>query len=256
MSIVMLALDRGHLGRVTGPFHRVLLQGELLKEGIRLNYLRDLRERWLLKATVMERHQAFRRFMGKLVEVHFADWLTAAGWTIVGMEAFNPGPDIQATRGCETRSFELKYIGQEDTDFEAIVEALNVGPRPYVLSPYDATNYLVLRAYEAAKQLQLNELPGRTAALVIDETTWHRFEMSLRNKWAKWQDAAFYQNQASPAWRAFLDLQRDKWPDIEGDLGPALRELSEIWVLRLQCEFRLHPDHHIDMPATGQGTQA
>jgi len=44
----------------------------------------------------LERHQKSRIFNGLVVELQFAEWLETLGWTIVGLEAFRDGPDIEA----------------------------------------------------------------------------------------------------------------------------------------------------------------
>lgn len=61
--MVLLALERGHLDRITSPVHR---------------YLKS------------------RIFRGRLTELQCAEWLEAQGWVIEGLEALRQGPDIEA----------------------------------------------------------------------------------------------------------------------------------------------------------------
>src|SRR5262245_38522873 len=56
-SMLVLALDRGHLERLTLPVHRYLLDGDRLRTDVRANYVKDLRERWMHYADHLERHR-------------------------------------------------------------------------------------------------------------------------------------------------------------------------------------------------------
>src|SRR5207249_2856911 len=84
-SILLLAMERGHLGRVTSAVHRYLITAGLPKSDVRQQYLQDLRERWMLYADPVERHQKFRMFAGRLVELQCAEWLELQGWTVSGL---------------------------------------------------------------------------------------------------------------------------------------------------------------------------
>src|SRR5690242_8498293 len=46
-SIVLLALERGHLKRVTGPIHQYLLDADHIRPNVANQYVQDLRERWM-----------------------------------------------------------------------------------------------------------------------------------------------------------------------------------------------------------------
>jgi hypothetical protein len=243
-SVLLLALDRGHLAKVTSPMHRYLLEQGQLKAGMREQYRQDLRERWLLKTSVLERHRRYRIFMGKLVELQMAEWLEAQDWTIRGLEAYRQGPDIEAEHHGEVRTVEVKYIGQEDNDFLMVVESLTSGPKAYTSDLYGPMNYLLFRVYEAAKQLQQATALRRTVAVVITAEAWNRFEFQLRGEWIEWNTPSFLTN-ASPLWTAFLDAQRKGYPDVEADLAPAINQLEEIWILTLAEGFELVRQYQI-----------
>ncbi len=74
-SILLLAMERGHLGRVTTAVHRYLMTAGLARPDVRQPYLLDLRERWMLYSDPIERHQKARMFSGRLVELQCAEWL-------------------------------------------------------------------------------------------------------------------------------------------------------------------------------------
>lgn len=95
-SMVLLALERGHLNRITSPVHRYLIDGGSLHPDVRHQYLKDLQERWMHHTDPIERHRKSRIFRGRLTELQCAEWLEAQGWVIEGLEALRQGPDIEA----------------------------------------------------------------------------------------------------------------------------------------------------------------
>lgn len=74
-SICLLALDRGHLRRITDPIHRFLLEGNQRRKDLRAQYVQDLRERWMFADDPLERHHRSRIFTGRIVELQCAAWL-------------------------------------------------------------------------------------------------------------------------------------------------------------------------------------
>lgn len=235
-SVLYLGLERGYLGRITSPVHRYLLDtGQAkVKTEVSKQYVQDLRERWMFYPEVMERHRKFRMFQGRLAELHIAEWLESKGYTITGLEALRKGPDIEGQIDGRPTAFEVKSVGTEDDDFATMVESLASGPTGVAVSPYDAANYLLFRAYEAAKQLQRHAV-DRIAVLVIDEVTWHRFEMQLRSGWINWIDAEFFPGHD---WPRFMELQRTRYPDLAADLRPALGTLNAVWIFKQTDDFQ------------------
>jgi hypothetical protein len=234
-SMLVLAFERGHLARLTSPLHRYLMNGEKVGDGLR--YVNDLPERWLFKTDTLERHSKARAFMGKLTELHAAQWLEHDGWRITELEAFREGPDIGAERETPA-SFEVKYLGQEDSDFQAVVESLKNGPTVETQSLYAPVNYLVFRVYEAAKQLQRVKT-RRVVIFVANETTWHRLALQIKNNWIDWSKAKLY--DAGKPWQDFLEKQLGKYPDIEkdGELAATIRSLDDLWIVKLCDGFEL-----------------
>ena len=103
-AIAYYALERGDLGRMCSPIHRYLLDGDTPKPKVEVE---ALQEHWLLKETELGKHQRSKSFMGKLVEILFAEHLEAQGERVVALEALEgSGPDIVAERDGKRRSFE------------------------------------------------------------------------------------------------------------------------------------------------------
>jgi hypothetical protein len=237
-SMMVLAFQRGHLEHVTGPVHHYLLADGRVKPELRRQYAQDLRERWLLETGILERHQESRRFMGRLVELLCAQWLENTSWRITGLDALHEGPDIAAEHGTEgPASFEVKYLGQEDSDFEAIVANLHGPPKVQIKDLYAAANFVAFRVYEAAKQLV--RLDGRRIVLlVVNEIAWHNVEFQLRGDWIDWRNAKLF-DANSTSWRAFLVAQRERYPDLDEELPAAIRSLHDVWILKLRDGYEL-----------------
>jgi hypothetical protein len=245
-SILLLAMERGHLYRVTSAVHRYLIAAGLPRPDVRQQYLQDLRERWMLYSDPHERHQKSRMFLGRLVELQFAEWLELQGWTISGLEALRQGPDIEAHRGGDrVTAFEVKYIGVEDADFATVLRSLAGQDAGGPVSPYAAPNYRLLRVYNAAKQLQKTTY-GRTAVLVVDALTWYRFEPPLRANWINWANPTFL--SADATWEAFL-VRQPEYPDLLADLRPALQSLDAVWILRRSDGYQYHRE--VEIPIGG-----
>jgi hypothetical protein len=62
-SVFLLAMERGHLDRVTSAVHRYLITSGLPRPDVRKQYLADLRERWMPYANPVARHQKLRIFL-------------------------------------------------------------------------------------------------------------------------------------------------------------------------------------------------
>jgi len=230
------------LGRVTSPVHRYLILEGRPRQEVRRQYLEDLRERWMLPLDPMERNKRYKRFSGKLVELQVAEWLEYQGRRVSGLEALREGPDIEAcAKDGRATAFEVKYIGTEDEDFALILESLAGGPAIRTVSQYDAANYLLFRMYEAAKQLERLSC-DRIGVVVVEDMAWPRFDSPLRNGWVEWKNPKFFPSPpCSDAWKQFFtDKVRPRYPEIENDLEPALKNLSAIWILRKSGSYEYH----------------
>jgi hypothetical protein len=242
-SMLLLALQRGHLARLTGPIHRYLIESDAMRSDVRLQYVRDMRERWMLDGDPLERHRKSRRFTGRIVELQLAEWLEAQDWVIVGLEALREGPDIEARSASGTdTAFEVKSIGTEDGDFEITLRSLAEGPTGGPFSPYVAINYLLFRAYEAAKQLA--RFDGyRIAVVVIDEVTWWRFDFQLKNSWIDWSNPSFLNND--PAWETFLVEQESRYPQIRTELPAVIKAVDAIWIMKRSYGYGYRLEYEI-----------
>lgn len=244
-SMILLALERGHLKRLTSSIHRYLVDGAGVHPNVRDQYLKDLRERWMHYADPLERHHKSRIFMGRITELQVAEWLESRGWTITGLEALGGGPDIEARDpDGNVTAIEVKSIGTEDDDFKMILRSMAGEPAGGVVSPYSAINYLVFRIYEAAKQLSQFDLP-RIALVVIGSGYWWRFKMQLEGGWIDWANAAFL--DSGPAWQEFIGKQEERYPQLETELGAVVRGIHAVWILKrssgyeYDLEMKLNP---------------
>jgi hypothetical protein len=106
------------------------------------------------------------------------------------------------------------------------------------VSLYSATNYLLFRAYEAAKQLQ-EVKHARVALLVVDDQTPDRFEYG----WINWNDPRFFQGDQS--WQEFLKRQRHQYPTLESDLRPTLHSVNAVWIVKLSSGYKYDREYEI-----------
>jgi hypothetical protein len=175
-------------------------------------------------------NQKSRIFSGKLAELQFAEWLETQSWSVTSLEALGSPTDVvaRAPDGSDLAAFEVKLIGVEDGDFAAIVRSIAGQPSSQSVSAYDPVNYLLFRAYEAAKQLQKVEF-RRVAAVVIEELTWFRFDLQLEDGWIDWANPQFHTGHD---WEKFLSSQRTRYPDLPEDLGITLHSVDALWILK------------------------
>ena len=166
-SVLLVALESGHLARLTRPVHRYLIENGALRADVRPQYARDMQERWMLNADPHRRNRASSSFAGLIAELHLAECIeTTRESRIVGLEALREGPDVEAQDGAGvTTAFEVKTLGIERNDFEMVLQSLANGPSGRAVSPRAAINYMLFRVYEAAKQLE--RFGGRRIAVAV-----------------------------------------------------------------------------------------
>lgn len=233
-SILLLALDRGHLSRVTAPIHRFLLDNKHPRGDLRKQYVQDLRERWMLPDDPFERHRLSRIFMGRIVELECAAWLEENGWRIVGLEATREGPDIEAIREGRLVAFEVKAIGSQKEAFASVLQSLRGQPAGRWTSPDAAANYVLFRSYECGKQLMSTQA-GRVALLAIEELCWHDFQLQLEEGWINWKEPMFLGDDAD--WEDFIKVQEQRYPQLRGELAQVVSSLDAVWVLQTNSRF-------------------
>jgi hypothetical protein len=160
---------------------------------------------------------------------------------IGGLEALRQGPDIEATTvDGVAATFEVKFIGSEDEDFGMILRSIAGAPAAGPVSAYSGINYLLFRLYEAAKQLAgINS--RRIAIVIIEDLTWWRFELQLKNGWIDWSSPRFIGQDSD--WEAFLKEQGGRYPDLMTEVPSVVRGLDVAWIVRQSDGYRLQLEH-------------
>jgi len=262
--ILLSALRWGYLKKITSPVHKYLIENGRPKKQLKRQYLEDLIEKWMISKEELKpkdelkRHQESRGYLGKLIEIQIAEWLEVQDWKINNLEAICGKFDIEASSpdGNEY-AFEIKYIGQEDDKFLAVVDSdippdrfkllieklTKKGDEPKIkrlvekcksrtFDPYSGSNFIVLRAYEAAKQLHISS-KRRIAIIVISNLSGGFLEIPIKENWMNWHQPMFL--DACPQWDEFLAENKRKNPkkygDIEKDLQSIPNSLSQLWII-------------------------
>jgi hypothetical protein len=228
-SALLLALDRGHLSSITSPVHRYLLKSGRINSRVRKQYINDLQEKWMDYRDPRKRHETFKMFYGRVVELQCAEWLEKQGWEISDLEAFREkGPDIEAkgARGDFT-ALEVKFIGQDDDGFNTVLKGFSGEVAYERRSPYCAANYLLYRIYQSAKQLQGASAITRIALVVVDEQTWFTFELQLKGGWIDWMNPTFMD-----VYDPFIDRKRKDNPKLDAELKVILGSINDVWILK------------------------
>jgi hypothetical protein len=102
------------------------------------------------------------------------------------------------------------------------------------VSPYAAINYLLFRAYEAAKQL-VHVDGERIAVVIVDEIAWSRFALPWKQQWIDWGHPHFVGDDRG--WREFIETQRKNYPDLPGDVPSTMHEVAGVWILKQPSSF-------------------
>jgi len=243
-SCLLLAFERGHLAKLTWPVHKFLCDDSGVRPAVVGQYRSDLREHWLLEPDPVRRHERFRRFFGKVVELQVAAWLAEMGWHVSGLEALGARSDIEA-RSPDGTSYviEVKYIGQTTEDFTDVVEALSGGTVAGSKPLYGAINYLLYRVYEAARSLR-RQSGARLAIIVIDAQSWYAFNAPLKHAWLNWQKPGFLAT-AEGGWNDFLLKSRNTNPAIDAEVEAFVQELDAVWVARLNGAYEYSLEHQL-----------
>jgi hypothetical protein len=236
-SMLLLAFERGYLGRITLPIHRYLLDGKSVKSNVTNQYRIDLAERWMFENSVDLRHERSKSYLGRLGELILATSMEDDGWVIPSLEAWGGKFDIEASKAGLEYVIEVKHIGQESDGFYATVRSLNGGDGIFSISPYSSMNNLLFRVYEAACKISLAK-KRRIVCIVISSASWEsHFEIPMRENWIDWNNPNFFQ-QADDRWNQFRLEQEKRYPAMSQNLAGTLRELNEIWIFREKEPFQ------------------
>ncbi|TDJ52321.1 MAG: hypothetical protein E2O43_04465 [Nitrospina sp.] len=237
-SIVLLGLERGYLGKITSPIHKFILNNSLTTQ----DYKSSLNETWLFAEEGLERNKIFKIFIGKLSELCYANYLEDNGYKIKNLEAWGGPFDISASKKGKTFDFEAKFIGLSDDNFANIVDELAGNPKGYSWDANEANDYLLLRIYESAKQLEGSGASKKFSVMIIDKMTDFKFKIKKQDDWLKpFNKPRFrFYNDTNP----FFQEQIKKYPDIMDDLESTLSTLSSIQIYNFEIfefeEFRFY----------------
>ena len=189
---------------------------------------------WMLENELLARHQKERIFKGKLAEIMIAAWIEDKGWLIDNLEALGGKFDLEATSTKHlSYNIEVKYIGQEDFMFENIVESISSGEAvggPWNI--YGGYNFILLKAFEAAKQL-FSSTKYPLAILVVNNMAWDFLEMPIKDKWIYNRPIRFF-DSASEKWEKFLCKKKseNRFANIENELDTIIGDLKELWIFK------------------------
>lgn len=235
--LLLVAYRRGLLSQITTPVHRYLVDFDRRRMRLNKSYVKDLREVWVPEDLGAKRPQKTRAFWGRLTELHMAEWLEKMGWKISNLEAWGGKFDIECISPTKTKcAIEVKSIVSEDVDYVADVSQLDSRGAPGMLSPYQASNFVLFRGLEAADKLRDCE-NVRIACLVVSEEIWYRFEPSLRESWSLWDPPRFIEMR--PKLR--LAIQRNKRinPENRDELKRLIGHLNALWIVKKSPDFEL-----------------
>ncbi len=164
------------------------------------NYRRDLQETWILENDEIARHEKYKMYQGKLIELQIAKWLEENDWKIDNLKALGGDADIQCHNSLEMKiSIEVKYIGQRDEEFQHF----SAGWSPLHLS----CNFILFRVYEAAKQLQ-NQKINRTAIIVVDHMAITYLDFQYTIGLINWESPTFY--DLGKEWTDFINSDENR----------------------------------------------
>ena len=244
-SMLLLALERGHISRITFPIHLYLMESEQPKKELTKQYRKDLQEHWFMEDDELKRHNISRTYLGRLVELQCAQWIEEQNWQVQNLEALGGNFDIEAfsPRG-DTWAIEVKYIGQEDWDFVDISESMDrngVG-KGRAVSLYAPSDRILFKIYEAAKQL--SDFPqARLAVLVISDLTWYRFQIPLKENLMHWESPRFINDD--PRWNRFFQEQKIRYPEVEKEIGTVVDSLTQAWIIREKYGYQYFREYEI-----------
>lgn len=234
---VLGALQHGILSKITFPIHLYLLDGNRPK-ALKPDYKKDLPEHWMEQKTTFERHKKAREHEGKLNELLCASWLENQGWKIDNLAALCGDFDIEATSTDNIScAIEVKYIGQEDKEFNEFAESRISGNAVGNKIPiYDGYNYVLFRTYETAKQLS-ECTKTRLAFIVLSYKAWYSIEISMKLNWINNRPIKFI--EPSSGWNDFLSDKKNenRFADIETDLETTIDQLNELWIIKQNSDL-------------------
>lgn len=238
-SVILGAFFNGYLSKITSPVHRFLMDAENPKKELKPEYRNALFETWLMKKSTEERHDTFKKNYGKVIELLVAEFLFNKDWEICNLAALGAEADIIGLSPTKKKYYiEVKYIGQENEDFDLVVKSICGKKSGGSIDHNSAVNYLMYIIYTAAKQLE-KFASNKIAIIVISNMNWIYLKEPLEEKWIDWSSPKFFND--STKWINFLESKKKDDPNIESDLKPIVNSLSELWIIKEEnfMEFSL-----------------
>jgi len=249
-SLVLLAFMEGCLGAITGPIHRFLLDNDGRRRKIDPNYLADLKELWMLRDDEVKRHEKGRGYRGKLTELQLADALRADGWAVQGLAALGEHIDVSAVDdGGSEHHIEVKFVGQETEDFKSDAAALrNEGGDIWFDMPA-GHNYLMTRAFEAARQLErAGAPPKRVVCLAIGSRPWRYLSKLVHGVLEiDWQAPGLVECHEKSSWHEHFDRLRGKMPEIGDSLSETILAAHELWIYSIGNRFEFVREKAVEL---------
>jgi Holliday junction resolvase-like predicted endonuclease len=266
-SILLSAFKDGCLDKITSIIHKYLLEYKI-QISIKSGYLQDLKDTWINSRNFLRRHQRSREYYGKIIELFIANWLEKQGWKILNLEATCGKADIEASSPDNIpHDIEVKYIGQEDYKFLAMVstqltkekfssleeniiaQEINGSKKDNIkksfekadsrnFDPFCGANYILFRTYEAAKQLQKlrNELEIKLVIIVISNLEWPFLQIPIKDNFIDWMSPTFL-NECTE-WEDFYNkIIIKEYPQIENDLQSTIQSLNQLWIIKEESYF-------------------
>ena len=225
--VAYLAFKRRHLARLTKPIHLFCLKENAPHASLTKQYRNDLAERWMFEEDVKQRFRHTSMFQGRLAELLFAAWLRQEGWRIGTLEALGGVADVVATCPLgRSFTFEVKFIGQDQVLFDLGINALGSGGAASAWIPvYSPIDYLLFRAFEAARQLRRSPNPKIVVMVLSDYETY--FGMALSDGWINWRNTRFFRREADI--ENFLADKYHAIPNLDCEIRKYISQIDQIW---------------------------
>lgn len=119
--------------------------------------------------------------------------------------------------------------GRLDDEFLSTIKSLSGRGGSFDLSLYATSDFLLFKAYTAAKQLETNT-NNSMACLVISCITWPFVYRILDKNWMKWKTPKFFNND--PEWQNFFKEKKKNYPEIDKDLHLTINSLNKLYILK------------------------
>ena len=164
------------------------------------------------------------------------------GWRITNLEAWGGKLDIECASPTRIEcAIEVKSIVSEDAEYITDVTKLD---GLNMVSPYQASNFVLFRGLEAADKLRDCE-KVRIVCLVISEEIWYRFEPSLKASWSLWDSPRFI--EMGPKLQREIQRHKRIEPENRDELKRLIDHLNALWIVKKSPGFELSSHRVVSM---------